>query len=272
MVSYARFTRSTTSTARGQRAMNRSTITLMPLLLRTRRESSATSNRNARAAYERYQAAASADDVVPPSPIRPVPMPNFDAELSPFEELQETIRRVLTERPSPSLAAAADAADAAAAAASLLVPSPAGFQGAARDDWGPRRRPAGRRIQLSRAFDNSPIRRPQFVGAQRALPFSTWREIHGFRQYEDPPSPQRDTIPASPSSSPGYSPTAPSTGPPSPFGPSWSPSSPAPAHVLDMSDLAVAIEVEPEVVAAPRQVIDLTDDSMDGSKECPIEL
>jgi hypothetical protein len=39
-----------------------------------------------------------------------------------------------------------------------------------------------------------------------------------------------------------------------------------------MSALAVAIEVEPEVVAAPRQIIDLTDDSMDGSKECPIEL
>ena len=297
MVSYARFTRSVTSTDRGQRALNRSTIAVMPPRIRYKRESSATSDRNARAAAARYdefvrvaEAAAAvagdadaaqaiaehaarvaADQAIPPSPIRPLPMPDFTDTLRNFEQLQDRISRLLTQTvPVANTETVPPLNDSEAAALSaLLLPSPAGFPAVAPDDWGPRRRPAGRRIQLSQAFDNSPIRRPQFVGAQRCLSYPDWCKTRAaYHQLAEPASPQQDPTPASPSS-PTYSPTPPSTGPPSPFDPSWSPT---PAQPLEMSALAVAIEVEPEVVAAPRQAIDLTDDSMDGSKECPIVL
>jgi hypothetical protein len=274
MVSYARFTRSETSTARGQRALNRSTIAVMPPRIRYKRESSATSDRNARARYDefvRVAEAAAADQVIPPSPIRPVPMPDFTDALRNFEELQDRLSRLLTQTvpvANTEMVPPLNASEAAALSA-LLLPSPTGFPAPVAADWGPRRRPAGRRIQLSQAFDNSPIRRPQFVGVQRRLTYPDWCKTRAaYHQLAEPASPQQDTVPASPSS-PMYSPTPPSTGPPSPFDPSWSPT---PAQPLEMSALAVAIEVEPEVVAAPRQIIDLTDDSMDGSKECPIEL
>ena len=235
MVSYVRFTRSSSSTARGQRALNRSTIALIPLLLRPRRESSATIDRNARAAGARRDALIrasvaaaaaagaadaaqaiaeraaldAADQVPPPSPIRPVPMPNFDAEVREFDELQDRISRVLIERIPLSSGGVHFINMTHPEAAALLVPSPPGFEGvapaAAPAAWGPRRRPVGRRIQLARAFENSPIRRPRFINAQRALPFSTWAER----------SPQQDFAPATPESS-CYSPISPRLEPPTP--------------------------------------------------------
>ena len=311
MVSFARFgaptTRSATTTSRGLRAYQREERNALTALFLTAYQQGVARvnyhrNLSNRRAGEMYAAANPPSSPLPPILPSPIPEVTLENAIREYEQLGGRRSRVrLQDEPAAVLHSIMSARAPVA--------------------WGDRNRRISRHIQLSRVapgaprpdtrtlhHEVSPVKRPQFTGAQRSLS-STFAEM-------SIPSPS--TPPRSPES-PTYSPTAPSTGPPTPYGPSWDPTPPASAsdevatmwpNALDVNDFlaqlvamrmrmdqdafdasidaVAAAATAADVIALPNQLlslpgvditdgselfpIDLTDESEEGSKECPIQL